>query len=438
VQLTNYSAASPTSMVFDPTSPSAQSSPGQIRFYVANSIDLWGTQNQGASFTPLALPDGFVRPTAVEFISNNGVNALLVGGLLTPLTCDSSPNGCVISSTQSPIAVADSDGKGNLSLLRYFGQGLPNVWVAQLVYYPAVDVLVAGTVGRSVWALYDVTSHFPQATALQFGLANNDSQPDASFLTNGTNLNGTTFSRPLNKYGTGTLTIGGNATYTGGTTIFGGVLQLGTGGTSGSIIGNVAFCGDASNLLCDPSTNKALVFNRSDTYTFDGTISGPGQVRQNGSGKTVLTAVNTYSGPTFVNAGTLSVNGSIASSPVFVNFGCTLGGNGTVGPTMILPGGVLSPGNSVGRLTVNGNLVFATASLYMVEVQGSTADRTNAVGTATLAGTVAVSYLGGKLARNYTILSSAAGRTGTFDSLVTPNCRGSSRRASAIRRPTCN
>jgi len=209
VQLTNYSAASPTSMVFDPTSPSAQSSPGQIRFYVANSIDLWGTQNQGASFTRLALPDGFVRPTAVEFISNNGVNALLVGGLLTPLTCDSSPNGCVISSTQSPIAVADSDGKGNLSLLRYFGQGLPNVWVAQLVYYPAVDVLVAGTVGRSVWALYDVTSHFPQATALQFGLANNDSQPDASFLTNGTNLNGTTFSRPLNKYGTGTLTIGG-------------------------------------------------------------------------------------------------------------------------------------------------------------------------------------------------------------------------------------
>jgi hypothetical protein len=151
VQLTNYSAASPTSMVFDPTSPSAQSSPGQIRFYVANSIDLWGTQNQGASFTRLALPDGFVRPTAVEFISNNGVNALLVGGLLTPLTCDSSPNGCVISSTQSPIAVADSDGKGNLSLLRYFGQGLPNVWVAQLVYYPAVDVLVAGTVGRSVW-----------------------------------------------------------------------------------------------------------------------------------------------------------------------------------------------------------------------------------------------------------------------------------------------
>jgi subtilase-type serine protease len=164
-----------------------------------------------------------------------------------------------------------------------------------------------------------------------------------------------------------------------------------------------------------------LVFNRSDTYTFDGAISGPGQVVQFGSGKTVLTAVNTYTGATTIHAGTLSVNGSIASSPVFVNFGGTLGGNGTVGPTTVLAGGALSPGNSVGTLTVNGNLAFASASLYMVEVQGSTADRTNVSGTATLAGTVGVSHLGGKLARSYTILSAAGGRTGTFDSLVPIN-----------------
>jgi fibronectin-binding autotransporter adhesin len=37
-----------------------------------------------------------------------------------------------------------------------------------------------------------------------------------------------------------------------------------------------------------------LVFNRSDTYTFDGAISGPGQIVQFGTGKTVLTAMNTY------------------------------------------------------------------------------------------------------------------------------------------------
>src|SRR5262249_5888216 len=116
-----------------------------------------------------------------------------------------------------------------------------------------------------------------------------------------------------------------------------------------------------------------------------------------------------------------TVNGPITSSR-FVNAGGALGGNGTVGPTTILAGGTLSPGNSVGTLTVNGNLVFAVASLYMVEVQGNTADRTNVSGTATLAGTVGVANLGGILVQHsYTILSAAAGRSGTFDSLAALN-----------------
>ena len=44
---------------------------------------------------------------------------------------------------------------------------------------------------------------------------------------------------------------------------------------------------------------------------FGGSITGPGQVFQIGSGKTILTGNSTYSGPTFVNNGTLSVNGSM-------------------------------------------------------------------------------------------------------------------------------
>jgi outer membrane autotransporter protein len=402
-----YAAAgglSPTGIVLDPRS--------QHRYFVADFTNLFGTRNQGVTFTNLTanlMPFGIIRPTALEFISNNGVDALLTGGLNN------------VANAQSPIAIADSDADGALSNWRPFGTGLPNSQVSALSYNPTVDVLAVGTFGRGVFTLYDVTSYFPQSTVLQFGLADNDSQPDASFLTDGTSLNGTSFSRPLNKYGTGMLTIAGSATYTGGTSIFGGALQLGTGGSSGSILGNVAFCSDASNPLCDASTNKMLVFNRSDTYTFDGAISGRGQVVQFGSGKTILTAVNTYSGPTLVNAGTLSVNGSIASSQVFVNFGGTLGGNGTVGPTTILAGGTLSPGNSVGTLIVNGNLVFTAASLYMVEVEGNTADRTNVSGTATLAGTVGVVNLGGTLARSYTILSAAGGRSGTFDSIAAVN-----------------
>src|SRR5262249_25784920 len=204
------------------------------------------------------------------------------------------------------------------------------------------------------------------------------------------------------------------------TTIKDGVLALGAGGAGGSILGNVTFCADAGDPSCNATTNKFLAFNRSDSYTFGGAISGPGQVLQAGSGQTVLTGASSYTGPTTVAAGLLTVNGSITSS-VFVNAGGALGGNGTVGPTTILAGGTLSPGNSVGTLTVNGNLVFAAASLYMVEVQGNTADRTNASGTATLAGTVGVVNLGGIPVHSYTILSAAAGRTGTFDSVAAVN-----------------
>ena len=175
-------------MVFDPTSPSAQSSPGQIRFYVADSTDLWGTRNQGTSIQKLTghLPQGFMRPLSVEFMSNNGVNALLTGGLNIPLRCSTDPDGCIIGNEQSPITVANSDTNGNLSGWRAFGQGLPNTQISMIAYSPDVDVLAVATYGRGAAALYDVTSYFAQATALQFGLANNNSKPNASFLTDGT------------------------------------------------------------------------------------------------------------------------------------------------------------------------------------------------------------------------------------------------------------
>ena len=94
--------------------------------------------------------------------------------------------------------------------------------------------------------------------------------------------------------GAGTLTLTGTSSYTGGTTITSGALSIGDGGTRGSIVGNVVDDG-------------ALVFNRSDIVTFDGDISGTGSVVQAGSGTTILTGQNTYTGSTIVRAGTLQV-----------------------------------------------------------------------------------------------------------------------------------
>src|SRR5207237_668291 len=103
---------------------------------------------------------------------------------------------------------------------------------------------------------------------------------------------------------TGTTILTGNSTYTGGTTISAGTLQLGNGGTTGSIVGDVI-------------DNGVLSFNRSDSVTFDGTISGSGSVNQIGTGTTILTGNSTYTGGTTISAGTLQLgNGGTTGSIV--------------------------------------------------------------------------------------------------------------------------
>lgn len=134
-----------------------------------------------------------------------------------------------------------------------------------------------------------------------------------------------------------------------------------------------------------------------------------------GAGTLTLSGTNSYTGATVVNAGSLLVNGSIASSSgLTVAAGATLGGSGTLPSTVI--NGTLSPGNSPGTLTVNGNLTLNAGSTYLAEVQGANADRVNVTGTASLAGTLRLVPLGGSYAFNsaYTLLSAAGGRSGQF------------------------
>ena len=186
--------------------------------------------------------------------------------------------------------------------------------------------------------------------------------------------------------GTGTTVLTGNSTYTGGTTISGGTLQVGNGGATGNIVGNV-------------TDNGVLAFNRSNDVIFGGVIAGSGRVVKDGAGALTLTGNNTYAGVTSVNAGTLLVNGALASAAVNVATGATVGGTGTIGGAVSVgSGGTIAPGASPGTLTV-GSLILTPGSQLTYElgtpnVVGGLNDRIAVIGDLTLGGTLQITDTG--------------------------------------------
>ncbi len=199
----------------------------------------------------------------------------------------------------------------------------------------------------------------------------------------------------VSKNGSGTLVLAGNEGYTGGTTISGGTLQLGNGGASGSIFGNVL-------------DNGLFAINRSNAFTFGAVISGSGAFEQRGIGTTTLTAKNAYTGATTVTAGTLTIasSGSIVSnvtnSATFINAGTVNGSlinTGTVINSGIVTGNV---SNLAGTVTNTGFLLGGLANNGIIGANGGAIN-----GAIANAGSVTV---GGQVSSDSTF-NNAAGAT---------------------------
>ncbi|MBN8533069.1 MAG: autotransporter domain-containing protein [Rhizobiales bacterium] len=210
---------------------------------------------------------------------------------------------------------------------------------------------------------------------------------------------------------------GGTSTHIIGTN---GLLYIDNYGGTGVTIGSLEGAGTVAigrKTLTIGSNNKSTTYSGviQNLGRF-ATATQAGNLAKTGTGTLTLTGTNAYTGTTTVNGGALLVNGSIGtSSGVTVNNGGTIGGTGTLPVTTINSGGTLSPGNSIGTLTITGALTLNAGSTTLIEVQGSTIDRINVTGAATLAGTVRFAALGGSYTFNtpYTFLR-AGSITGTF------------------------
>jgi len=192
------------------------------------------------------------------------------------------------------------------------------------------------------------------------------------------------------------------------------------------------------------SNGTSVVENLSPLHSLqlNGPVTGAGGFHKTGGGLVQLNAVNDYTGNTLITAGTLRLGPSAtvaATSFISIAGGATLdvaslgggwilgaaqglGGNGSVLGNVIA-NGTISPGASVGQLTVTGNLTLAGNTIMELAKAGAvlTNDVLNVTGTLTCGGTLVVTHTGTALVANDSFrLFTAGTSTGSFASYSLP------------------
>ena len=266
--------------------------------------------------------------------------------------------------------------------------------------------------GAGVGVTWDVDGFVPDGSKLILGASSADSTvdfvnpialgavarmvqtDDGSAAVDGVLSGAMTGTGGLSKSGTGTLALTAANLYRGATAVHAGTLQLGNGGTEGTLgLGNATVAAGAT-----------IAFNRANAYSVANAISGWGTLAQIGGGTTTLAAALNAVNRTAVTGGTLDVDHALTSysllmggatlnidgslqtaskgavvatnvagtnSNVNVSAGATLRLNGDLGDgndsltsagTLDLVGGTLALGEGDDAMTVTGTLTGTAAA----------------------------------------------------------------------------
>ncbi|MBH3428224.1 autotransporter-associated beta strand repeat-containing protein [Pseudomonas alkylphenolica] len=210
----------------------------------------------------------------------------------------------------------------------------------------------------------------------------------------------------LNKQGDSELTLSGNNTFSGALNVLNGTLNLIGNTALGNANLNVADTASVSvgglNILNALGGTGALTLAAGSTLqvgasgassVYDGFINGAGRLVKVGDGKQVLNNSVALGGGTLVAGGSLIVGGAAGSSALLgsdvdVAQGAMLGGHGRiVGDVELGNGATLNPGNSIGTLTVDGDISFDSGSTLVIEADpDGRSDRLVSTGTVSLGG----------------------------------------------------
>ncbi len=381
-----------------------------------NSIAVTTGGSGYVNQTPVSPPAANTAGTFVDIVGGGGTGATayasVVGGVVTGITIANPGSGYTSMPTIHISSTAISGVAGSGAAANVSGITLQSIALNHGGFdYTAPTISLTG--GGASGATASATSA-PNLTL--------NSNRGIELTANGGTLHqtaGTTFTvggpisgnGTLTKSGPGTLSLSNDNTYTGATTISSGTLQIGSGGTTGSLA-------DTGGIV----DNGALIFNRSDAHTYGGAISGTGTVTQSGTGTLTFTGTNTYSGATTISAGTLEIGnggttGSLANTGGIANnsalifnrsdaytYGGVISGTGTLtkngAGTQILSGNI-----TLGAVTVNdGALLFnGTNTTGAVTGSGGTLG-----GTGSVSGDVTV-HSGGHIAPGASIESLGVG-----------------------------